>query len=741
MSHTSDFPDDPQAQQEQQNYSSPVPSRDYILQTLQQAAKPLSQQQLSKRLQLQPQHQRGFAFRLRAMVRDGQIVCNRRKKFGIVANMDQFQGRVIGHADGFGYLESLKSKERYFVSHREMRKVFHGDVVLAYTIGQSNRKMTEVAISQVLQHHTQQVVGRLFREGNVAFVQSTNKQIANDVVVINPPKISADSLVHVKITHQPTSKSLAIGEIQEILRPNKRRSLEVDIAIRSYQIPYEFTQAQLNVANRFSPVMNRQACAKVLKAGRTDLRHLPLVTVDGEDAQDFDDALFCEQQNGNWRLIVAIADVSNYVPAGSSLDREAQKRGNSVYFPNRVIPMLPFSLSHGICSLNPDVERLCLCCEMHILSSGELLDFHFFEGLMCSAKRFTYKQLERLQRSSKSHHWQQVDVRLRQPIADLLGLYNSLKKNRRRRGSIEIDTPVAEFKFAKSGRIRKIKATKRLRTHKIIEECMLMANVAASQFLQQHEAVFLYRVHGSPKTENITSLNELLTDLGIAPLLQNPPSTAEIAQLLRNNKKHPMASTITVSTLRSLKQAIYSSENIGHFGLNFSAYTHFTSPIRRYSDLLVHRQIKAILRQQQPLAVNQQELEKIGEHLSFTERRADEATRDVITALKCQFAQKHLGCEFVGRIVSITSFGAFVHLQQLQIEGLLHIANLGDDYFHFDSICHRLLGESTAKIYQIGDELVVQLAKVDIAERRIDLVLIKQQQRQASKAKLGNVPR
>lgn len=717
------YQQDPCASEEIMKYKDPVPSREYILQTVKQAGKPLSKSEIMELLVVKPSHKKGFNFRLKAMVRDGQLFCNRRQMYGITDEMDQVEGRVIGHPDGFGYLETSHPRERYFLAHREMRKVLHGDIVLGFVMQKHKSHKNEVCISQVLQRNTLQIIGKIFREGDIAFVQSVNKRINQDVIVTNPPKTKADDLVTVKIHYQPTEKSLPVGEVIEVIPSNKKMALETDIAIRSYQIPFEWTSTQINQSNRFSQTVTREARSKELKKGRVDIRHIPLCTVDGEDSKDFDDAIYAEPHAQGWKLLVAIADVSQYVKPNDCLDKEAKNRGNSVYFANRVVPMLSENISNGVCSLNPNADRFCLCCEIIVNQQGQLVNYTFFEGLMRSAMRLTYKKLDHLHKSQNSKHWEDIDKSLQQPINNLHKLYTILKQSRKARGGIDIETQEVSIQLSKCGKIKKIKLSKRRRSHKIIEECMLLANICAAKFLIKHKQPFLYRVHGEPKADRISHLIELLNDLGIKHELKNSVSTQAFAKLLRKTRKSNMAHMISIAILRSFRQAAYSTENIGHFGLNYSEYTHFTSPIRRYSDLLVHRQIKRVLHKDTSTSVNQRELENLGEHLSFTERRADEATREVITTLKCEYAAHHQGKFFTGTISSVLPFGAFVDLEGIYIEGLLHISNLGRDYFHLDTIHHRLVGENSGKVYQLGDRLEVRLDSVDITEKRIELSL------------------
>jgi len=714
---------DPFAAREALNYDNPIPSREFIMQYLEELGRPASKDHIIRAFKLKTEDEKeAMRRRLVAMMRDGQLMCNRRGSYGLVDKMDLIRGRVIGHPDGYGFVVPDTGGKDLFLSDRQMRQVFHGDRVLVRERGLDRRGRREAIIVEVLERNTERMVGRLINEGGVAFVIPDNKHITQDILI--PPHqcngAKDGQIVVVEIVAPPTMRTQAIGRIAEVLGEHMAPGMEIEIALRAHNLPHVWPDEVLEEIQDFK--------AEVLeedKQGRTDLRHLPFVTIDGEDARDFDDAVYCKPKaKGGWQLYVAIADVSHYVKPATALDEEAANRGNSVYFPSQVIPMLPEILSNGLCSLNPKVDRLCMVCEMSITAKGKLTRYRFYKAVMHSKARLTYTKVASLIAKDNPNLLQQYGELLPQ-IEALYGLYCTLLKTRQERGALDFATIETKIVFGKDRKIKKIVPLVRNEAHRLIEECMLLANVATARFLEDHEIPALYRVHAAPKEEKSAELRQFLAEFGLDLKGGKQPKPKDFAMVLDRVGERAESHLIRMVMLRSLKQAIYSPKNDGHFGLAYPAYTHFTSPIRRYPDLLVHRAITYLL-EHKPLAefhYTQNSMEKMGDHCSMTERRADDATRDVISWLKCEYMQDKVGEEFNGVISSVTSFGVFVELEEVYVEGLVHITDLHNDYYHFDAIRHQLVGKRTGVNYRMGQKLRVRVARVDLDERKIDFIL------------------
>jgi len=707
---------DPFQARESSNYDEPVPSREMILETLNAQGVPVSNAQLEKLLGITEGEREGFERRLAAMQRDGQIMRNRRDAICVVTKLDLITGKVQGHPDGFGFLIRDDGGPDMFLGPPEMHKILHGDRVAAREIGVDRRGRPEAKIVEVLEHVNHRIVGRLRNEQGVFFVVPENRRISQELLV--PPGDSlgatAGQVVVAEIIAQPARHAQPIARIVETLGNYADPGMEIEIALRKHDLPYEFPPAVEKASARFDGKVTAQDIA-----GREDVRKLPLVTIDGETARDFDDAVYCEPRGKGFRLLVAIADVSHYVEHADALDREALTRGNSVYFPRRVIPMLPEVLSNGLCSLNPHVDRLCMVCDMNIDAHGAVADYRFYPAVMWSHARFTYTVvadiLENPQGAAAVEHRALVPQ-----LTDLYRLYHVLAKSRAKRGAIDFETIETQMIFDALGKIERIVPVKRNDAHRIIEECMLAANVCASDILRDNEHPALYRVHQGPTPERLLGLREFLKGFGLELGGGNTPHAKDYAKVLERVKDRPDAQLLQTAMLRSLRQAVYSPENLGHFGLAYEAYTHFTSPIRRYPDLLIHRAIKAVLRKKRYEPGDWAEL---GMQCSLTERRADEATRDVEAWLKCYYMRDRVGDVFDGTISSAVAFGIFVALDGVYVEGLVHVSDLGSDYFHFDAAKHQLVGERTARRYRLGDRVRVRVVRVDIESSKIDFVL------------------
>ncbi|MDR3388474.1 MAG: ribonuclease R [Rudaea sp.] len=714
---------DPQAQREAQRYEHPIPSREAILAFLSERAQLLNTETLAQELGLtDPRDFEALTKRLAAMLRDGQLLQNRRGGYGVAQKLDLIPGTIIANAEGFGFLRPEAGGDDVYISPAEMRKVMHGDRVLLSIIGLDRRGRKQGAIVEVLERRASRIVGRIVVDNGVVVVAPDDRRMHQDILI--PPGkdrgARSGQIVVAEIIQPPTAQRGPIGEVVSVLGERLTPSLIVEMAIASHGLPQEWPDAALHEAAQVEPQVTNEEIG-----GRADLRKLPLVTIDGEDARDFDDAVFAEPVNGGFRLIVAIADVSHYVRPGTGLDDEAQKRSTSVYFPGFVVPMLPETLSNGICSLNPKVERLCMVCEMHVGFDGEVTRSKFCTAVMRSHARLTYTRV-----------WQALgenNADARAELADVLPqlehlhqLYKLLAKARQRRGAIDFDSREVKFRLAPSGEIVQLGAEARNDAHKLIEECMIAANVEAARYLDRHKIPALYRVHAPPPESKYEDLLEFLREFG----LRMPPHAevrpADFSALLKKISKRADAGLIQSVLLRSQSLAVYSPENSGHFGLALDAYAHFTSPIRRYPDLLVHRAIRYALGKGKPsdYTYSPSEMAALATHCSQNERRADEAERDVDERYKCAWMEKHVGSEFDGIVSGVTSFGLFVELTESQVSGLVHITQLPNDYYHFDPIRHLLSGERRGLKFRLGDAVRVQVLRASLEDRKIDFRLV-----------------
>ncbi len=712
---------DPHRQRELKKYDNPIPSREFILDTLSTHGAPLPFADLARALDLSDEEDLvALERRLGAMERDGQLLRNRKQAYCIVNRRDLIAGRVIGHPDGFGFVRPEDGGDDLYLYPKEMKALFHGDRVVVRVSGRDRRGRLEGALVEILERKTHTVVGRLYQESGVGFVVPDNKRLSHDIIIPSDRLSGAaqGQIVVAEITDQPTKRTQPIGRVAEVLGDHMAAGMETDIAIRAHDLPVEWPQAvEAEIAGLTAEV------PEAAKAGRADLRHLALVTIDGEDARDFDDAVYCERKPKGWKLLVCIADVSAYVVPGTALDREALERGNSVYFPDRVVPMLPEVLSNGLCSLNPRVDRLCMTAELYVGLDGKVTRTRFFEGVMRSQARLTYTQVAAMVVDGDPALCEQ-HAQILPRLHELYALYQVLHAARAERGAIDFDTTESKFEFNEQGRIAAVVPVVRNDAHRLIEECMLAANVAAARQFERRKMPALYRIHDLPGEEKLNDLREFLGQLALSLHGGAQPTATDYAALLEQVRDRPDRHLIQTVLLRSMQQAMYSSDNVGHFGLAYPAYTHFTSPIRRYPDLVVHRIIKHMLAggTAADLDYSKSDLQQIGEHCSGTERRADEATRDASDWLKCEFMQDKLGERYDGTITSVTSFGIFVQLDEVYIDGLVHITALDNDYYHFDPIGHRLTGERTGTVYRLGDRLRVQVAAVNLDDRKIDFV-------------------
>lgn len=709
---------DPFAAREAEKYENPIPSREFILAFLEKEGAQ-NFKKIFEALKLNEDQTEALQRRLRAMERDGQAVRNKRGAYTALKNGGLLKGRFSAHRDGFGFviLHEDDGQGDIYISHQHAQAVFHDDEVLVRVSAIDTKGKREGAIIEVLQRNTQQIVGRYFEENQIGVVEPAGKRIRKPILIpkSNTLSVKSGQFVVAKITQQPTKHTQALGEIVEVLGDHLAPGMEIDVAIRSYQLPHDWPQEIKQELKQLPDEVVSADCEN-----RHDLRHLPLVTIDGEDARDFDDAVYAEKSKNGWKLWVAIADVSHYVTSKTALDIEAYLRGTSVYFPNRVIPMLPEKLSNNLCSLNPHVDRLCMVAEMTINDDGDIARSNFYPAVMHSRARLTYTQVAAYLYEKKSDV---ITAELSPHIDTLYDLYTHLRKQRDKRGAIDLDTIETKILFDEQKKIEKIVPSERNVAHKLIEECMLMANVATAKFLLKHKCMSLFRVHEPPKLEKVEKFRDYLKELGLKFVRSEKTTPKDYEALLLRIADRPDKHIIKLLLLRTLSQAHYSPENAGHFGLAYEAYTHFTSPIRRYPDLLVHRCIKAHLegnKEKETL----QNMQTIGVHCSDMERRADEATRDVVEWLKCEYMLDKVGEIFEGVISSVAAFGLFVELKDIYVEGMVHITALSKDYFNYDPIRHRLVSERTGKQYQLGDVATIRVVKVNLDERHIDFELI-----------------
>ena len=714
---------DPYAEREAEKYENPIPSRELILAALEHAGKTLSRTEIANLFKLEDEEElEALRRRLRAMERDGQLLYNRGQQYCLVNNKDLIVGRIIGHQDGFGFLRPDDGSDDLYLSPREMNPLLHNDRAMVRVAGIDKKGRREGAVVEILERNTHQIVGRLYEEDGFTYVVPDNKNIAQTLLVQTGGVGDAQhgQIVIAEVTEQPTKLHQPIGRIIEILGDHLAPGMEIEMAIRSYELPNIWPAELLEEIKSLSAEVPEAA-----KEGRVDLRSTALVTIDGEDARDFDDAVYCKKTPKGWKLLVAIADVSHYVQVETELDKEAKKRSTSVYFPEQVIPMLPEILSNGLCSLNPNVDRLCMVCELFIDEEGNVSRSRFYEAVMRSHARLTYTEVAKILvdgDEALAETYQAVLPHLR----ELYALYKVMRISREKRGTMDFDTQETRILFGSDRKIEKIIPVVRNDAHKLIEEFMITANSSAAKYLNAKKIPKLLRIHEGPSADKLLNLKTFLGELGLKFGGGVSPTPLDYMHLVDAVKDRPDAHLIQTVLLRSMSQAVYSPDLKGHFGLALDAYAHFTSPIRRYPDLLVHRAIRHCLAGKSPetFVYGMPEMIMLGEHCSANERRADDATRDVVSWLKCEYMMDKIGEEFSGIISAVTSFGFFVELADIYVEGLVHISNLGQDYFHFDPTSHQLKGERTNTNYRLGDTVKIRVARVDLDEKKMDFELI-----------------
>lgn len=712
---------DPHHAAEAERYADPIPSRQLILDQLEQHAGPLTVDELIGRFGLSRlDQQTALEKRLAAMIREGQLVQNRVGAYGPVTKMNAVAGTVQAHRDGFGFLIPDTGPPDIFLPPRQMRELMNGDRALVRVVGRDFKGRPEGSVVEVLQRASRQVVGRLHVEQGVAYVIPDNPRVQQDVLIPSDARREArhGQMVVAEITAPPGHRTLPVGRILEVLGEHLAPGMEIEAAIRAHGLPHVFPH---EVEAEAAAIPDTVQPAQI--EGRVDLRTLGLVTIDGVDARDFDDAVHARaMRGGGWTLTVAIADVAAYVLPESPLDREASDRGNSVYFPDRVIPMLPEKLSNGLCSLNPRVDRLCMVCEMRVTDEGEIKKSRFFEGVMCSEARLVYEDVA----AALDGQADRVPADVMPTLRTLDACFAALFSARERRGAIDFESSETRIVFGADRKIERIVPVQRNRAHRLIEECMIAANVEAARFAAKHKLPVTYRIHEKPDTMKVQALREFLQAQGMKLGGGDQPEAADYAELMQRAKGRTNSPLIQTVMLRSLMQARYSAENLGHFGLALTHYAHFTSPIRRYPDLLLHRGLKHLIRRQKvsEFRYSAADIERHGAHCSMTERRADEATRDAVVWLKCEYMSDRVGESFAGHVSGVAPFGLFVQLDGLYVDGLVHVSSLSNDYYQFDARNHRLVGDRAGRVYNLGDAVQVRVVRVNLDERKIDLELL-----------------
>lgn len=710
---------DPEAKAEAERYDNPIPSRTLILSTLEQLNTPQSHAELVEHFDIFDQKSiDALSHRLIAMVRDGQLAKDG-FRFQLIGEQPTFDATVYINAKGLGSAH-IDGQTDLLLPERELRLVFNGDRVTVRQSSVDRKGKAWGFITEVLQRRVKQVIGKLNVHDGEYFLQpsapNAHQPIPLEKELVEHAKVNVGDHLRIAIDDYPTREEFATGHIVQSMSDKADTEIIIPQTILEFGLPYEFPDEVIQEAESFKEPSKKDI------EGRIDLRDLPLVTIDGEDARDFDDAVYAEKRaGGGYRVVVAIADVSHYVRVGKPLDDEAQERGTSVYFPHFVLPMLPEALSNGLCSLNPHVDRLCMVCDLKLSRAGRVMSYEFYPSVMHSKARLTYTQVARYFEGQTDAI--PNDKSVQKSLNTLFQLYQTLKDLRAKRHAMEFETVETYMTFDALGGINEILPRTRNDAHKLIEECMLLANVAAAEYALANDIPMLYRVHEPPEFSRIQKVKDFVKLLGLP--FPDQPTQADYQRVIEATKDRIDAPSVHSVLLRSMMQAYYGAKNAGHFGLAYEAYTHFTSPIRRYPDLLLHRALKAHL-QHKPFPLSGAALDEAGEHFSRTERRADEASRSVTTWLKCHYMQQHLGEEFIGNISAVTEFGLFVTLKDLYVDGMIHVSQLGDDFFIYDQASQSLVGQNRGQIFGLGDEVKIKVAGVNLDERKIDFELTQQ---------------
>ncbi len=708
---------DPEFADQVKQYKNPIPSRTALIQFLESKKKLLKLETIAVKIGIQNDEQfEGLRIRLRSMVRDGQLLVNRRGGYGVRKKLALIQGRVSAHSDGFGFLVSDELSDDAFITPKQMRMVMDGDTVLAdVQRAYKDDSKTDAIIVEVLQRAHATVAGRLIDEEGLAYVKADNSRISNIMIPAEAMgSAKHNDYVTVSIKKYPDKHRPAFGEVIAILGQQLNHELSMQLTIVSEGLPTEWPEAVENYRNQIPKTVDEPNIGP-----HKDIRHLPLVTIDGDDARDFDDAVYVEPTDKGHKLLVAIADVSTYVRPEYPLDKEAYNRGTSVYFPGRVIPMLPLELSNGICSLNPNEDRLSMVCEMHINGAGEIQSYEFYRGLMHSHARITYDEAwAYLESGENQENWPDA---VTESLNHQYDLFKLLQQEKQARGGIEFNSSDVFIEIGSDGMVSNIQQYTRNDAHKLIENFMISANVCAAKFIEKHDIPASFRCHNPPPESKVKDLITFLKGLGVTPNFKDDPTPKDLTELLKQIQHREDKSLIEQVVLRSQSLASYEATNAGHFGLALTHYAHFTSPIRRYPDLMVHRAIDHIVYHQgENYHYSQSQAAEMNKQCSMNERRAETASREVDARLKCLFMQQFIGDEMVGTVSGVTRFGLFVQLEQYQVDGLIHVTSLPNDYYHYDGIKHQLTGERGGNQFRLTDQLMVKIAAVDLDDRKID---------------------
>ncbi len=712
---------DPHLERETSNYETPVPSREFILSVLTEMGIPVKRRVLLKHFELEdPELQEGLRRRLKAMVRDGQLF---KSPEGLIpiTHIDAVTGVLVIEKEGQGYIRTHEG-QTILLAAPALRGFYDGDEVEGQITQLDKEGYSRGRITKLITGVKPLVIGRLLKSSSIYEVLPFDRKFSQHITIPKEHKGEAKDgdIVQIEILRDEKYQSHVepVARVIEVLGDFSTPGIEVKMAIRKFGIPEIWPKAVEKECKQFNVDNIKHT------SDRTDLRDLPLVTIDGEDAKDFDDAVYCEQKKEGWLLWVAIADVSHYVKKGSALDKEAMNRGNSTYFPGSVIPMLPEVLSNELCSLKPNVPRLCVVCEMSVNKQGEITRSTFYRATMHSKARLTYTEVSEIIRGNETVRERYQS--LLRPLEALHSLYEAFSKQRKERGAIDFDTVETRILFDVGGKIKSIVPTVRNVAHKMIEESMLAANVCAAKFLQSHKKATLFRNHDRPPADKLKSLRQFLSELGLDLPGQQHPTAIDYSNLIKDIQHREDKHLIETVMLRSLSQAQYSPKNIGHFGLAYPSYLHFTSPIRRYPDLVVHRGIVDAIAEKGKKKAENEDYENLGLHCSETERRSDDATRDASLALKCHYMVEKIGSEYKGVVSGVASFGIFVELKDIYVEGLVHVTQLGNEYFNYDAAHHRMVGDRTRTVFRLGDSVEVRVVRVDVETKRIDLELLNQ---------------
>ena len=729
---------DPHFSREQEKYERPLPSREFLETVFKKEGTPLTAKEIVEAFGLARNAKIAIAKRLNAMEKAGVLLRNRREGYCLVNKISVIIGAVIGHKDGFGFVKPDAGGDDVFLSHRQMKSALHGDRVAVRVKGKDRRGRPEGHLVEVLERKTTEIVGRYVHEKGLRLVVPNNTRFSQSVFIADQHQNKAQpgDIVLVEITEYPSKVNPPIGKIKTILGKAEDPGLERLIAILSHGLPYMWSdEIKEETAAWGNEVRDED------KQGRVDLRDLPLVTIDGADAKDFDDAVYVEKNESGWRLVVAIADVSHYVKKNSELDKEAHERGTSVYFANKVVPMLPEALSNGLCSLMPKVDRLCMVCDIQLDKNAKVQKTKFYQGIMHSHARLTYTQVASMLIDNDAT-LRETHKAILPDLENALALYRLFDKARKKRGTLDFDLPQVKMDFDDKDKVTDIHLYERNPIHKMIEEFMIAANVEAAKFLGGKGVDTLYRTHPSPDMDRMEELSKFLNLHGLSLGRYKKLTSKLFAKVIAEAKETDYSEMIETVILRSMSRAVYSPDNIGHFGLAQDNYAHFTSPIRRYPDLLVHRGIRHLVEggKAKDFAYNEKAMEALGVHCSMTERRADDATREATDWLKCEFMSERVGEEFDAIITSVQDFGIFVELPQYKIEGLVHVTALDNDYYQYDRERQWLRGEHSGKTYKLRDDVKVKLTEVNMVERQMafEVVGVKSSTPRKGRTKTGS---